>query len=586
MADLPSRVPNVLGDTSLATFDVVIVGSGPGGGTTMRVLADAGLKICMLEAGNNYFLGLDDPRPGFPVPLFSSDELQQTGRGLISQQVRVEPRTFRESEADGKRRYVGEVNNLPKTVGGGQVHADGKTPRFNDFDFRMRSELGEVAGADFADWPLEYDELEPFYVAAEHEVGVSGTTGANPFESRRSAPYPVPPGPDMYVAKLLGDGAKKLGYQPFPYPGVNLGRPYDGRPACNDCGLCSFYGCPTNAKGTPPVTSIRKALLTGNVQLRFNCTVTRIRTDSAGGRVVGVDYVDPGGQPASVSGDRYVLAAGGIESARLALLSDPSGAGVGNSSGRVGRCLMYHFQTLGVGIYRQSLHGERGRSVSSGIADFRGVPNDPSRPLGGVIEFGTNSEKISEAKNYVHSLFARGTFLKKMLRASPFGAHIAVLTMQGEDAPQLTNRVDLDPDVKDIHGLPAARITYAPHAFELSASSFYGPKLIDIHGAAGAQFAFVAPRYDGSPTPTTRHVIGAMRMGTDPQTSVVDGLQKFHDLENLWCIDGSVMPTGSGYNPTLTIEALALRAAGAMVDPARPEAVVARLAATRRGLGA
>ncbi len=581
MADLPSRVPNVLGNTTLDRFDVVIIGSGPGGGAALRVLADAGLKICVLEAGSNYFLGLDDPRPGFPIPLFSSDEIKLSARNLVMQQARVEPRTFRASASDGKRSYVGEVNNLPKAVGGGQIHADGKTPRFNDFDFRMRSELGEVADADFADWPITYDELEPYYVAAEHEVGVSGRAGANPFESPRSADYPLPPGPDMYVGAVLSEGARKLGYHPFPYPGINLSRPYDGRPACNDCGFCSGYGCPTNAKGSPAVTSIRKALLTGNVQLRYNCTVTRVVTDGAGGHVTGLEYIDPAGQAATVSGDRYVLAAGGVESARLCLLSDLGGAGVGNSSDRVGRCLMYHYQTLGIGIYRQSFHGERGRSVSSGIADFRGVPNDPERPLGGVIEFGTNSEKIGEAKNYVHSLFARGTFLKKLLRASPFGDHLAAMIMQGEDAPQLTNRVDLDPDVKDIHGLPAARITYRPHALELAASRFYGEKMVAIHGAAGAQFAFVAPQYDGGPTPTTRHVVGAMRMGDDPKTSVVDRFQRFHDLDNLWCIDGSVMPTGSGYNPTLTIEALALRAAGAMVDPVRPEAVVARLAATR-----
>ncbi|MBK7977647.1 MAG: GMC family oxidoreductase [Deltaproteobacteria bacterium] len=582
MSNLPSRVPNVLGNTSLAHFDVVIIGSGPGGGSAVRVLADAGLTVCILEAGNNYFLGLDDPRPGFPIPLFSSDELKLSTRGLVSQQTRVEPRTFRESVAQGKRTYVGEVNNLPKAVGGGQIHADGKTPRFNDFDFRMRSELGDMPDADWADWPLTYDELEPFYAAAEHEVGVSGRAGANPFESPRSADYPLPPGPDMYVGALIGEGARKLGYTPFPYPGVNLSRAYDGRPACNDCGLCSFYGCPTNAKGTPAVTTIRKALLTGRVQLRYNCIVTRIVTNAVGNEVTGLQYLDPAGQPATVSGDRYILAAGGIESARLCLLSDRDGPGVGNSSDRVGRCLMYHFQTLGIGIYRQSLHGERGRSVASGMADFRGVPNDPDHPLGGVIEFGTNSEKISEAKNYVHSLFARGRFLKKLLRASPFGAHIGVMTLQGEDAPQLTNRVDLDPDVKDIHGQPAARITYQPHAFELSASRYYGERMIDIHGAAGAQFAFVPPRYDGNVTPTTRHVMGAMRMGSDPRTSVVDRLQRFHDIGNLWCIDGSVLPTGSGYNPTLTIEALALRAAAAMVDSTRPEAVVARLAVSRR----
>jgi choline dehydrogenase-like flavoprotein len=148
------------------------------------------------------------------------------------------------------------------------------------------------------------------------------------------------------------------------------------------------------------------------------------------------------------------------------------------------------------------------------------------------------------------------------------------MTMQGEDAPQETNRIDLDPAVRDVDGLAVARITYQPHAMELAASRFYGPKLIDLHGRAGAQFAFVAPRYDGGPTPTTRHVLGTARMGDDPHTSVVDRWQKFHDLDNLWQVDGGALPTGSGYNPTLTLQALALRAAGAIVDPLHPEAVV------------
>jgi choline dehydrogenase-like flavoprotein len=275
-----------------------------------------------------------------------------------------------------------------------------------------------------------------------------------------------------------------------------------------------------------------------------------------------------------VSGDRVVLAANGIESPRLCLLSDPGGPGLGNSSGLVGRCLMFHYQTIAVGLYPQSLHGERGRSVTTGIADFRGVPNDPNRPLGGIIEFGTNSEKITDALTYLLSLGQQGPSLKNFLRSSPFGSHNAVLIMQGEDAPQLTNRIDLDPDLKDINGRPIPRITYKPHAMELAARAFYGPKMIDIHGAAGAQFSFVSPPYDGGNAPTSRHVVGTLRMGTDPTQSVVDAVGKFHDLDNLWAMDGSVLTTGSGYNPTLTIQSVALRAAGAMVNPNSPGSVV------------
>ncbi|MFM7737560.1 MAG: GMC family oxidoreductase [Alphaproteobacteria bacterium] len=572
MASLPSRVPGILVDTSLDRFDAVIVGSGAGGGIAARVLATNGLKVCILEAGPNWFPGLDDPAPGNPRPIFSNDEIKASVRGFFSWQARVEPRSFRASEADGPRGFVGSVNDLPRTVGGGWVIADMKTPRFAEFDFRMRTLLGDVAGASFADWPLDYDELEPFYAATERLVGVQGQDGADPFAAPRSTPYPMPVGAPMYVSQLLSEGARRLGLHPFPYPAAVNSIPRDGRPACNDCGFCSGYGCPINAKGS--VAPLRAALLTGNVQLRSECKATRLETDASGRRVVAVHYLDPDGRPASVSADRVLLAASGIESARLCLLSDPGGPGLGNSSGQLGRNLMFHFQTLAIGIYRQSLHGERGKSVSNGFSDFRGVPGDPDRPLGGIVEFGTNSEKIAEAKNYLIDTGQRGAALKSFLRSSPFGAHIAVMTMQGEDAPQPTNRIDLDPDLRDVDGLPVPRITYQPHAMELAASRFYAPKLVDLHGKAGAQFAFIAPRYDGQPAPRTRHVLGTARMGDDPRSSVLDRWQKFHDLDNLWQVDGGAMPTGSGYNPTLTLQALSLRAAGAIVDPRHSDAVV------------
>ena len=574
MASLPSRVPNVLGDTSLDRFDVVVVGSGAGGGALSRVLATNGLKVCVLEAGNNYFPGIDDPRPGNPVPLYSNDELKITSRGLINQQLLVEPRTFRTSEADGARLLVGDFNSVPKTVGGAAVHAGLSMPRFNDVDFRLGSLLGDIPGADFADWPLSYDELEPYYAAVERIVGVQGQAGENPFESPRSGPFPLPPGPPMYVATLIAEGAKKLGLTPLPYPSARLSRPYRGRPPCVDCGFCSGFGCPSNAKGSPAVTTLRDALLTGNVQVRYNAIATRITTSDGGRHATGVDYLDPDGNPAHVAGDRVVIAANTIESARLCLLSDLGGPGLGNSSGMVGRHLMCHFQTVAVGIYRQNLHGERGRSVTTGLADFRGKPNDPDHPLGGIIEFGTNSRKIQEAQTYLLSLGQVGSSLKSQLRSGAFGPHIAVMIMQAEDAPQLTNRVDLDPDIKDVNGLPAARVTYKSHAFELSARAFYGPKMIDIHGQAGAQFGFLSPPFDGNQTPDTGHNMGTLRMGDDPRTSVTDGFGKFHDLDNLYCADGSLLTTSSGYNPTMTIHALALRVGGAIVNPQSPESVI------------
>ena len=559
---LPSREPDVLGNTDLASFDALIIGSGAGGSAAAYVLATHGKKVLVLETGNNYFPGLDDPASGQPVPLFSNDELKLGDRNLIQTDPLIFPRTFRQSESDGDRIMAGEINGLPRTVGGGAVHADMKYPRFQDWDFHLASEIGDVAGANFADWPLTYGELEPFYSEVETIVGVQGDQGSDPFAPPRSRPYVMPPGPPMYVALLASEGATKLGYHPFPYPTAVNSRPYRGRPACVDCGFCSGYGCPNNSKGSPAVTFLRDALLTGNCQLRYNTTVTRLI--AGGGAVSAVEYIAPDGRTERAQADVYILAASAIESARLCLLSDD----LGNSSGAVGRNLMFHLQTIGVGIFQQRVHGHRGRAVTHGMSDFRGVPSDPGRPLAGIIEFGAASELISEAKTYALALGQHGERLKDFMQQSPLRDHLMGLTMQAEDAPQLTNRVDLDPAVRDVYGLPAARITYQSHAWELAAREFYTPKLIELVREAGAQFGFVAPR---DVPPGSRHIMGTLRMGDDPSSSVCDRWGKLHDLENVYCADGAVFVTSSGYNPTLTIQALALRAAANIVFPNEPE---------------
>lgn len=586
MSTLPSAVFGVLGNTSLSRFDVIIIGSGAGGSVAARTLTKVGgKKVLILEAGPNYFMGLDDPAPDRPIPLFSNDELKLNERGFIRQDPFLEPRTFRERSSDTAA-FTKDVNTLPRTVGGAAVHADMKYPRFNAVDFRLASELTSKGltypDTNFSDWPLTYDELEPFYTEAERLTGVQGQLGSDPFASRRSGDYLMPPGVPMYLAQTLSDGARTQGYNPFPYPSAVNSRPYGGRPPCIDCGFCSGYGCPNNSKGSPAVTTLREALLTGNCQLRFNCMVTRL-THSSGQHVTGVEYIDGDGKPQQATADQFIISASAIESARLCLLSDLTGSGLGNSSGMVGRNLMFHFQTLAVGIFKQRFHGERGRSVTHGITDFRGVlPGgeaiDPSKQLGGIIEFGTDSEAISSAKNNLRALqFARlqgvKITLKDLLINSPFRARNGVLGLQAEDAPQLTNQIDLDPQLRDVFGLPVPRVTYGNSSFEKDARTFYSPKLLAILKSAGAQFGFIAP----ADTPSqSRHLMGTLRMGNDPATSVCDAHGKFHDLDNLYCMDGGTFVTSSGYNPTLTIITLALRAAGNMVFPSNSERVIRR----------
>lgn len=583
---LPSAVPNVLGNTSLDRLDAVIIGSGAGGSAAAYVLTSAGRKVLIIEAGNNNFPGLDDPTPGMPVPLYSNDELKQSARLFDRQDPITEPRTWRVRETDTAQPNE-DVNILNRSVGGTTIHADMKYPRFNDVDFRLASELANAGrvfdGTSFIDWPLTYDELEPWYTEAEIITGVAGLDGSDPFASRRSRSYPMPPSAEMYVGRLLAEGARRAGWSPMRYPAAINSRPYPPmpvfqRPACVNCGFCSGFGCPNNSKSSAAVTTLRAALLSGNCQLRFNSHVRGLRSD--GRRITAVEYFDPDGAVQSATADHYILAASAMESARLALLSN-----LALSAGpafHLGAHMLFHYQTTGVGLFKQRIHGERGQSVTNGMSDFRGVNEGGTalagdgRPLGGIVEFGTSSEPISTGKSATQALdiaanipSIRAIRLKDILVESPFHKHIGVMIMQAEDAPQPTNRVDLDPNARDVFGLPVVRLTYLNHRFELDAAAYYKPLMVEVMRQAGAQFGFTDPT-SGVP-PRSRHVLGGLRMGSTAEESVCDRFGRFHDLDNLYCMDGGVMPTGSGYNPTLTLIALALRAAANIAEPGSPE---------------
>jgi gluconate 2-dehydrogenase alpha chain len=559
----------------------VIVGSGPGGSTAADVLTAAGWDVIVLEKGRNHLLDLDPPYA--PKGEFSNDEIKFLRRHFLGPDPLLEPRTYRRSEEDGDRLFVGDVNNLPSSVGGGGPHADGKLPRFREEDFHLLSARGPIESAALADWPVQYDELEPYYAEAERLIGTAGDHTANPFAAWRSGPYPMPPGADMFGAVLSAAAAERHGLHPYRAPtGVNSVE-YDGRPGCNNCGFCGYYGCPIHAKGDP-IASLTRALRTGRCEIRPEAYVVELLLDAAGTRATGVRYDDHSGGSGVVSADWVVLACGAFETPRLLLRN-----GVANSSGLVGRHLMYHFQTFSVGSFPFSLHAERGRSVTHLHDDFI-VPDDAALDAareaglpwfrGGTVEHGGGGSPIQEALTYppgpAHHVAMRQSALRDRLWA---------FTLQAEDLPQHGNRVDLDPTVVDAWGQPAGRVTYRPHRHELVASAHFAPILEAVMLDAGAEWAFstTSPPQDDlelhaqSPlgiAPASRHVMGTCRMGADPRTSVVDADSRFHDVPNMVCADSSVFVTSAGYNPTLTLVALAHRAASKMAGtelaPTRP----------------
>ena len=542
-------------------FHTIVVGSGAGGATVADELTRAGRSVVVFERGHNYLV---DPQPPHELQrVFSNDELKYAIRHFLGPDPWLEPRTFRRSESDGEHLLVGDVNNLPATVGGGSVHADAKLCRFREDDFRVLAELGPVEGASIADWPLTYDDLEPYYATAEQRIGVAGLAGANPLAAWRSGPFPMPPGAPMYASLVTSEAAERLGYHPYPAPtGVNS-VPYDGRPACNNCGFCAGFGCPAHAKGGPG-PALRRALLTGRAQLRADAFVSRILV--SGERASGVEWIDTSGETHVELADEIVLAAGAMETPRLLLLS-------GFANPNIGRNLMYHVQTFAFGEVPFRLHGHVGRSVTH-LHDDHIVVDDLARKAarsaglpwikGGLVEHCTPSMVITEAKVYPW-----GAEHRRRMRDSPMRERFLGFCMQGEDLPQLNNRVDLDPSVRDFRGLPVARATYEPHRHEAVASQHHGDRLASIVRAAGGSNLLVASApstgdpgslwFDRSRPPISRHIAGTARMGREPQTSVCDEWGRLWDAPNVLIADSSLFPTIAGYGPTLTLVALAMR---------------------------
>ena len=583
------------------TFDAIVIGSGAGGSMAARAFAKKGLRVLVLEKGENHYRSLES---GSLDTTYSNDELKLGTRNLITPDPLLEPRSFRTS-AERVRDHVGDVNGLPSTVGGGLNHADWKARRLRPADFRLKELLGEVDGASVVDWPISYDELEPFYDAAERIVGVQGPAEIPaPFGPWRSRPYPMPPGVPQYVGRVLSNAARLLGLHPFEAPTGITSRPYRDRPPCNDCGFDGGFGCPIGAKGTPAVTALRDALLLRDasnlplVTLRASSMAVRLVTAEVAGerRVTAVEYLDANGATPvlrTAEADVFVLAASPIESVRLALQSDLDRSGWGNTSGLLGKNLMFHYQTLAIGVFAERLHPYRGRTITHMLDDFAGPAELADYatwpfPRGGTLELGGTQNVIDEGKNY-----QRGPQHRTLMRVSPLRNRLGALTMQGEDLPQEGNFVDLDPELTDVWGLRVPRVTYASHRFELEAAAFWLPQILGLLDAAGAVFA--APLGSDAPkgtlpaelegalgeigalnvVPSSRHIMGVFRMGDDPAKSVTDRNGKFHDFENLYSGDGAVFPTSGGMNPSLTVMALSYRMACAAVgDGADPVTVL------------
>jgi len=534
--------------------DFVVIGSGAAGGVMAKELASAGFSVVVLEQG-----------PWLKEKDFSHDEIKYSFlTGSLTNDTAVQPNTFREKESE-KAKLLRAVE-YGRQIGGGTVHFTANYWRFHESDFQERSLFGDVAGTGFADWPVSYADLEPWYTKAEYEMGISGLGGANPFEGPRSKPYPLPPMPVKSSGVLFDRAAKKLGLHSYPAPVAVLSQPYQGRGACTHCGFCEAFGCEMRAKSSTLVTLIPAAVKTGKCEVRPDSYVRRISLDSRG-RAKGAIYFDANKREVFQRARAVVLCANGVESPRLLLMSKsrefPNG--LANSSGLVGKYLMWDNGGFASGVFDHPLNEHKSIQVTRVLHDFYRA--DPKRGFYG-------GGGIDARFDYYPASFALGGLpteapgwggeYKRMLREY-FTRTMSTLS-HSTSLPQESNSISLDPEVRDKWGLPATRVTFQHHPDDMRTIRWLLDKQREILEVAGAKRVWAAPADTFWPT---RHLMGTCRMGTDARRSVVNAFSQTHDVSNLVVVDGSNFVTSARQQPTATIQALAYRAADQLVRRAK-----------------
>ncbi|MBO6574114.1 MAG: GMC family oxidoreductase [Rhodothermales bacterium] len=529
--------------------DFVIVGSGSAGGIMARELAAAGHSVVLLEKG-----------PWVDPSEFRHDEWKTffeyewmgNGDGSHGQ-------TFRASEDQVAAPTPFPPALYAKMVGGSSVHFTANFWRFRPVDFNERSRLGPIAGTNFADWPLTYDELEPYYTRVDWEIGVSGTPA--PDDPPRSRPYPMPPLAVKSSGVLMDRAAAKLGLHSHPAPMAILSEVYDGRAPCINCGFCLAYGCEVNAKSSTLATMIPQAVSSGNCEVRPLSTVFQVAL-GADGRAREVRYLDKDGLEHAQAAKAVILSANGAETARLLLLSE-----IGNGSGMVGQNLMFNGQTAANGLFEHALNEFKGPQVTRIVHDW--YDTDPGRGFyggGGLDARFQPGTPIwwAVGGGLPPSVPTWGAGFKDALER--YYTRSMTVAVHTTSLPVASNNVTLDPTHTDQHGLPSLRITYRDHDDDLATMAFLQDRAREVLDAAGAQEVWapeVVPQSAGA------HLLGTTRMGTNPDTSVVDRYHRSHEIPNLFMVDGGSFVSSGRGQPTMTIMALAFRAAEHISEFAR-----------------
>ncbi len=391
-------------------------------------------------------------------------------------------------------------------------------------------------------------------MSAEWEIGVAGAAGADKFASPRNKAYPLPPVESNLERVVLERGAAALGLNTFPAPFLINTVPYNGRPACGRCGMCVGFACPTDGKNGTQNTMIPRALATGHCTLMTGAIVQRIQTDQRG-RASGVSFF-VNDRLQTVTAGVVVCSAGAIESARLLLNSATSHQprGLGNDFDQVGRHLQGHMYSGAFGVMPESVFDGRGPGVSIATTQF----NHHNQ---GIIGGGLLANEFIK----LPALFVKwamppgqprwGLAAKQYVREN----YQRTIQVQGpiQEIPNPDARVTIDPSVRDRWGIPVVRLSGTVHPESVRAADFLRHRAEEWLAASGAKRVWSWPprvALSGG-----QHQAGTCRMGIDPRMSVTDQWGRVHGHDNLFVMDGSVHVTNGGFNPVLTIMALAYR---------------------------
>jgi len=556
---------------NLKPVDVAVIGLGAAGGAAVLPLARAGLKVAGLEAGTWM-----DPRT------FRPDELHNNVRGLLTSVPKAnrEVPTVRDGPSSPTRRA--QIHPMMNAVGGTSIHYWAQSWRLNPWDFKARSEATKRYGptaiparSTLEDWPLTYDDLEPYYDIVEHEVGVSGKAGniqgkpdpaGNVYEGPRQREYPMPPLRGSGFTDHMADAARLLGWKPFRPPAAINSQEYGGRPGCAFHGYCNRGGCHISAKNSTAVTTIPAALKTKNLTVFDRAHVTRI-VSGTDGRVTGVTYLRDGKeyfQPARV----VLLASYTYENSRLLLLSKSKAYphGLSNNHGQVGRHYFGHWQSGVTAVFPYDINVWYGTPAQASAVDDWADDNYDHSGLGFI---GGSTLQPHTEMHPIEAASLNTSLMNSTGRAPGWGsrwkayvrenaARWTVAYLQTSAFPYEDIYLDLDSAIRDPLGDPVCRITNGFKENEARAAEFGQKKMEEWFRAAGAVQILRAP---ANPPGATTHAYGGTRMGDNPETNVVDRWGFSHEAPNLGLLGASVMGVSGARNPTLTVQALCWRTA-------------------------